>query len=87
MQRSRRNATVLLLTCMIRRTDESIMTHLMWTVEWIRLFLLLSVSCVLLSDFLLEHRLYPVPISSFLFCLQPISRRGAKAAPELGCST
>jgi hypothetical protein len=38
MWRSHQNATVWLLTHMIRRSDESIMTHLMWIVGWIRFF-------------------------------------------------
>jgi hypothetical protein len=38
MRRSRRNATIWLLTRMIQRSDESIMTRLMWIVGWIRFF-------------------------------------------------
>jgi hypothetical protein len=36
MQRSRWNASVLILTCSIRRTEKSWMTHLFLAVEWTR---------------------------------------------------
>jgi hypothetical protein len=35
MRRSRRNATVLLFTCSIQKTEKSRMTHLFSAVEWI----------------------------------------------------
>jgi hypothetical protein len=76
-QRSHWNATVWLLTRMIRRLNEWIVTCLMWAVGWIRLFLLI-LSMVLL----------PLSCSHLLlFVLPPTNlSKGSKGSAGAGCS-
>jgi hypothetical protein len=64
MQRSRRNVSVLILTCLIQMSDGSRMTHLIWCVGWIRLQPYLSiVSPYFSSDPFPERRLSPTSTS------------------------
>jgi hypothetical protein len=75
IRRSHRNATVLILTCLIWRSDGSRMTHLFWCIGWIRVSIEKEVS-ILLQTHVLPAPPLPCPLCGVLPNAAPAQIQG-----------